>query len=548
MKVVISEVTAERLETLRKMEAIQSTPIPFFTDAMRKGKKKKKDTSDETEEGEQKDKYKEFELFIHPGNDSSPSVKQKVLKYGNAPTPESWCKHRMIMEEEIFPGLGIQGDTSEDSDEESDENANSRYYTLLHTLEGEVKKEFVKAHSTRHAENTARAARQQVSFRQLLKLITNDVAKSIFKEPETAYKRQVRYLRNSIFVGDLKWDVFRHRLEDINAYLKYFPKYEGLEVIELPESELIDIIDKAAPLRWISLMTNRGKVIQSFNDYTELKTYIESIEKALEVQEIVENNTKDLKRTRDGEKKRTPGKHHGQHKKSVPKCTHCDKLGHKSQDCWTLDKNKSKRPKSYGNYNDSVRKAKKEAFAAVRKYKKVQAKKSSKKTKEQSKEKEISDDEINEDEALMAKLNAGLTIGSDDSDSKSKRRKLNNYGQQTHTDVKTQVTRAMTQINRRKRQWVVKDNEKHKPTEEAFPFHVNRTQHNNEPKKKQKNEHYSAEIIVEIVNRHGETVPIRALLDTGTSSTIVLRDFVKKGRAKSYKGKTYNLVHNGRTI
>ena len=138
MKVVISEVTAERLETLRKMEAIQSTPIPFFTDAMRKGKKKKKDTSDETEEGEQKDKYKEFELFIHPGNDSSPSVKQKVLKYGNSPTPESWCKHRMIMEEEIFPGLGIQGDTSEDGDEEPDENANSRYYTLLHTLEGEV--------------------------------------------------------------------------------------------------------------------------------------------------------------------------------------------------------------------------------------------------------------------------------------------------------------------------------------------------------------------------------------------------------------------------
>ena len=39
MKVVISEVTAEHLETLQKMEAIQSTPIPFFTDTMRTGKK-----------------------------------------------------------------------------------------------------------------------------------------------------------------------------------------------------------------------------------------------------------------------------------------------------------------------------------------------------------------------------------------------------------------------------------------------------------------------------------------------------------------------------
>ena len=42
---------------------------------------------------------------------------------------------------------------------------------------------------------------------------------------------------------------------------------------------------------------------------------------------------------------------------------------------------------------------------------------------------------------------------------------------------------------------------------------------------------------MEIENRHGEKVPIKCLLDTGTSSTLILRDYVKKGRAKSYKGK-----------
>ncbi len=55
------------------------------------------------------------------------------------------------------------------------------------------------------------------------------------------------------------------------------------------------------------------------------------------------------------------------------------------------------------------------------------------------------------------------------------------------------------------------------------------------PTKKTKNSHYSADLIVEIEDRNGDVVPIRCLLDTGTSSTILLRQFIKKGRAKSYK-------------
>ena len=49
--------------------------------------------------------------------------------------------------------------------------------------------------------------------------------------------------------------------------------------------------------------------------------------------------------------------------------------------------------------------------------------------------------------------------------------------------------------------------------------------------------HYSTEIIVEIEGRDGNLVPVRGLLDTGTSSSIVLRQFVRKERAESYQGK-----------
>ena len=57
--------------------------------------------------------------------------------------------------------------------------------------------------------------------------------------------------------------------------------------------------------------------------------------------------------------------------------------------------------------------------------------------------------------------------------------------------------------------------------------------------KKQKREHLTTEIIVEIKDRHGEVKPIRCLLDTGTSATIILREFVAEGRAKAFKQPEY---------
>jgi hypothetical protein len=45
--------------------------------------------------------------------------------------------------------------------------------------------------------------------------------------------------------------------------------------------------------------------------------------------------------------------------------------------------------------------------------------------------------------------------------------------------------------------------------------------------------HYTADIIVEIKNRDGTVVPMRALLDTGTTATIILREFVGKDRSRT---------------
>jgi hypothetical protein len=68
----------------------------------------------------------------------------------------------------------------------------------------------------------------------------------------------------------------------------------------------------------------------------------------------------------------------------------------------------------------------------------------------------------------------------------------------------------------------------------AYPF-SKRIKLKHEPEEAQENMpvQYTADIIVEIKNRDGSVVPMRALLDTGTTSTIILREFVGKGGART---------------
>jgi hypothetical protein len=70
----------------------------------------------------------------------------------------------------------------------------------------------------------------------------------------------------------------------------------------------------------------------------------------------------------------------------------------------------------------------------------------------------------------------------------------------------------------------------------AYPF-SKRIKLKHEPEKAQENfqVQYTADIIVEIKNIDGTVVPMRALLDTHTTDTIILREFVGKGRARTNK-------------
>ena len=79
-----------------------------------------------------------------------------------------------------------------------------------------------------------------------------------------------------------------------------------------------------------------------------------------------------------------------------------------------------------------------------------------------------------------------------------------------------------------------KNNNKIDYDEIAYPF-SKRIKLKHEPEAAAENApvQYTADIIVEIKNRDGTVVPMRALLDTGTTATIILREFVGKGRART---------------
>jgi hypothetical protein len=67
----------------------------------------------------------------------------------------------------------------------------------------------------------------------------------------------------------------------------------------------------------------------------------------------------------------------------------------------------------------------------------------------------------------------------------------------------------------------------------AYPFSI-RIKLKHEPEEAQENipVQYTADIIVGIKNRDGTVVPMRAFIDTGTTTTIILREFVGKGRSR----------------
>ena len=271
--------------------------------------------------------------------------------------------------------------------------------------------------------------------------------------------------------------------------------------------------------------------------------------------------------TRRNKKKRQKGATKPRH--NCDACKHCDQNGHSDSDCWGLLRNAHKRPANFrsrsgqnSKHRNGFRKydspTRSQVIAAMKVLKKAQKANSGDASDDEAlvlnhrkRKAKMRIDDVDDGMEQSVESAKQSTTQTRNAGTKPMHANPNEAGKQSNkrqckagtkpghakpllshflhkngqTMKSTTAKAASREINNNKRQAL--------PKEYANPF-FNRNERN---AKRPKKLHYSAEIVVEIEDRHGNLVPIRGLLDTGTSSSIVLREFVCKGRANTHKGK-----------
>ena len=270
-------------------------------------------------------------------------------------------------------------------------------------------------------------------------------------------------------------------MRELNSYyLPYFPVKTGTTPSPFSKDELSSILNHAKPAKWQVAMLSANINIYEMS-WDQLVEYFER----LELSQSLETREQKNKRKHSPE-------HHNQHhdkknKRKEKTCLICKKKGHTKEDCWwnpenannKLKKNKHKKfKKGYKKYNNEEIAAMIAQLPSFNKNK-PQKKKNNPKEKENSdSNKDSSSDE--ETGFLIRKLPEINVSSSSDED---------------YTDS-VQIEHCY--VNER-------PNKRLKPTPQ------------------------STEIVGETKNREGDVRPIRVLLDTGTSATIVLKCYVMQG-------------------
>ncbi len=171
-----------------------------------------------------------------------------------------------------------------------------------------------------------------------------------------AYRRQRNYLRYHVFMMDMTLSDFKAELRRQNNFLKYFPVPDDREKCEmLPDDELVEIVDRAKRVEW-----QRDLLTANIDPYAltleEYYRYLEKLEVKHNIDKALRDDTKrkadqnDSKDKQQKNKKKSKNKDKKGATKGNPKrdkaCVHCDKWHPALDDqCWSLDKNKNKRPK-----------------------------------------------------------------------------------------------------------------------------------------------------------------------------------------------------------
>ena len=302
-----------------------------------------------------------------------------------------------------------------------------------------------------------------------------------------SYRRQRNYLRYHLFMLEMPLADFRAELRRQNNFLRYFPIPTDRDKCEMiPDDELVDIVDRAKKVEW-----QRDLLTANIDPYTmTLDEYYRYLEK-LEMKHQINQSLRDDKKRKselDGEEtgKKPPKKKSRRDKKGTAEkpgsgrkkaCIHCDKWHVVPDDkCWSLKKNEKDKPERF-KPRDKKRNSE-GLFTALQMEQVANAllKKVSKSTKNKR------------------KISYRTVENSDDSNSNSSESDAYFFTEQNYAIRGALNARGAGSKN-----------------SSSKSSHGNRL---------------TTEAIVELISPKKEVKPIRCLLDTGTSSSMILKNFV----------------------
>ena len=431
--------------------------------------------------GKESETTKSIEIKIDPTNEESETVTKKMRVFADG-EPEEFLVWAMEFDEIIRDAPF--------------NNGIAKQRAAVTFLKGRARTVFLDYWNKR-----VRSREEDEDDNRVFELAFDDLTATFLKYGEKSYRRQVNYMRYGLFMGKLSVREFGERLRQLNAYLEYFPRNRDFERRRpLDDEELVEILVRAAPVQWIQAIM-RSNVDPSEMSWEEAFECFERVELSFALEKRAEGAEKPRNR-----EKRKPERGEGAQGKSKY-CSICKTNSHNTSECWSKRKRQKTDNDSHKSSKQFIRK---EMAAMMQALIKATSKESDKKKKRKK-----SDDSENPMINYLEKLRL-----SEDEESQKSAKSTNSDERSEHEDSSHYSSVAS------------KADDYSESSEDAYMSFPRRLL---PPSKKPKTGHLIPEVIVEIENKKGKIVPIRALIDTGTTGTLLLKEYLSPRTPKAYK-------------
>ena len=336
------------------------------------------------------------------------------------------------------------------------------------------------------------------------------LAKQLFVPIDSAWRRQRSYLRYHVRFGNLSVAEFKRRLNEQNEFLKYFPPPPGKRsVSQLTEEELVEIVDRAKPVEYhCDVLANNydpyQKTLQEFTEYLERLETKKNIQQAMAKRNNQQSHDDDDGGGKKGQNRKKAAKNTGKRANNGSnggtnvngKCGHCVGPNHRTEDCWEDDRNANKRPPGWKNRTKRQRRS----------------------TNGNSGRNSVPSFTPEQMNFLMQGFEAFKRNDT------GKRRKIR---ADDDDDDDKPHTHFLATMSSKVDETTTKNSSDYDSDDYTISYNKNYAMIGSTTNKKPKIDHMSTEVVGQMVDVRDEILPVRVLLDTGSTSTIVLRKFAK---------------------